>query len=115
MASSTRRLGRTHAGVAISVLAMATFLCVFDVGAMVGELGDLSIGPVLIGLLAVTLAVGCWAESMRRVLVAACTIVPAHRGAAAYGTGMLAKQVVRTLQRAVRRRPRVEDDATVDS
>ena len=91
-AHDTRR--RFFVGIALAVAAFAGFLFVFDAGAMYRELGGVRIAPVFVGLVSVLLAVACWAESMRRVLIAAGGSVPAHRGFSAYASGMFAKQVL---------------------
>jgi uncharacterized protein (TIRG00374 family) len=81
-------------GVGLAIVALLGFLFVFDAQAMLREIQGVSILPFLAGFLAVFLAVACWAESMRRVLIASGGHVPAHRALAAYAAGMFAKQVV---------------------
>ncbi len=81
-------------GFAVAALTFGAFLLVFDPGAMWDTLRTVSLVPFAVGLLAVLLAVGCWAESMRRVLLASGGQVGPLRGFAAYGAGMFAKQVL---------------------
>lgn len=85
---------RLGAGFCLSIAALAGFLYVFDARAMVDALRGATLVPALAGFGAVFLAVACWAESMRRVLVASGGYLSAREGFLAYCTGMLAKQIV---------------------
>lgn len=85
---------RTVAGLLLSVAVLGGFFLVFDAGAMWRELEGASLGPLLVGFGAVLLALACWAESMRRILLAAGGSLSAPRAFVAYATGMFAKQVV---------------------
>lgn len=85
---------RAVLGFAIAAAAMAAFLLVLDPAAIWAVLRDVSLPQFALGLVAVLLAVACWAESMRRVLLAAGGTLDVPRGFAAYGTGMLAKQIL---------------------
>lgn len=73
---------------ALASLALAGFLVVFDAGATWQELEGVALAPFAVGLVAVFLAVVCWAETMRRVLLSAGGSVPFHRGVSAYATGI---------------------------
>lgn len=85
---------RTSAGFGLAVLAFGAFLYVLDPVAIWAVLRTTSPLPFLAGLLAVCVAVGCWAESMRRVLLASGGHLSPRRGFAAYASGMLAKQLL---------------------
>ncbi|WP_136687510.1 lysylphosphatidylglycerol synthase transmembrane domain-containing protein [Halorhabdus amylolytica] len=79
---------------ALSIAALLGFLYVFDARAMATELQGVAPVPLLAGFLAVLLAMACWAESMRRILLASGGHVQPFRGFLAYATGMFAKQVL---------------------
>ncbi len=85
---------RAIAGFLLAAVALAAFLWLLDPAEILLVLQDVAILPVLAGLLAVLLAVACWAESMRRVLLASGGYLSPLRGFAAYGSGMLAKQLL---------------------
>lgn len=85
---------RAIIGFGIAGAALAAFLLLLDPAAIWAELQAVSLAHFAAGLVAVFLAVACWAESMRRVLLAAGGHLDAGTGFAAYGTGMLAKQIL---------------------
>ena len=88
------RMRRALVGFAIAIATLVAFLVVLDPEAIWAVLRGASIPWFVVGLLAVLGAVACWAESMRRVLLAAGGQLGPVRGFAAYGTGMLAKQIL---------------------
>ncbi len=85
---------RILTGFAVAVGAFGAFLLVFDPRAMWDALRGVDPAPFALGLLAVLLAVVCWAESMRRVLLAAGGTASPGRLFTAYSAGMFAKQVL---------------------
>jgi uncharacterized protein (TIRG00374 family) len=85
---------RAILGFAIAIATLVAFLLVLDPAAIWAVLRGASIPWFVAGLVAVLAAVACWAESMRRVLLAAGGHLGPVRGFAAYGTGMLAKQIL---------------------
>lgn len=85
---------RALVGFAIAIATLVTFLLLLDPAAIWAVLRGASVPWFGAGLLAVLGAVACWAESMRRVLIAAGGHLGPVRGFAAYGTGMLAKQIL---------------------
>jgi uncharacterized protein (TIRG00374 family) len=85
---------RALVGFAIAIATLVAFLLVLDPAAIWAVLRGASVPWFIAGLLAVLAAVACWAESMRRVLLAAGGHLGPVRGFAAYGTGMLGKQIL---------------------
>ncbi|MFB6311960.1 MAG: lysylphosphatidylglycerol synthase domain-containing protein, partial [Salinirussus sp.] len=85
---------RALLGFAIAGGTLVAFLLLLDPAAIWGVLRQASIAYFAAGLIAVFLAVACWAESMRRVLLAAGGTLGPLQGFAAYTTGMFAKQVL---------------------
>lgn len=85
---------RLLTGFALAALVFGAFLVVFDAGGMWETIRGAAPLPFAAGLVAVLLALVCWAESMRRVLVATGGHVDPVPGFAAYSTGMFAKQVL---------------------
>jgi len=85
---------RALVGFAIAITTLVAFLLLLDPAAIWAVLRGASIPWFVAGLVAVLAAVACWAESMRRVLLAAGGHVGPLRGFAAYATGMLAKQIL---------------------
>jgi len=92
MAPLTMR--RTSVGFGVATLAFAAFLYVLDPVAMWAVVRGVDLGSFAAGLVAVVLAVACWAESMRRVLLATGGHLSPRQGFAAYASGMLAKQLL---------------------
>lgn len=85
---------RAAFGFGAAVVVFGVFLFVFDAGSIWTVLQGVRLTPFALGLLATFGAVACWAESMRRVLVATGGHLSPSRGFAAYGAGMFAKQVL---------------------
>jgi len=85
---------RTILGFGVALLAVGAFLSLLDPAAMWSVLRGTDPLAVAVGLLAVVLAVACWAESMRRVLLATGGHLSPRQGFAAYASGMFAKQVL---------------------
>jgi uncharacterized protein (TIRG00374 family) len=77
-----------------ALVAFGAFLLVFDVGAMWATLQGADLGLFLLGVVAVALAVACWAESMRRVHLAAGGSATPGTMFTSYSVGMFAKQVL---------------------
>lgn len=90
----TSTMRRALLGFAIAIATLVAFLLLLDPAAIWAVISGASVPWFLAGLVAVLGAVACWAESMRRVLVAAGGHLGPVRGFAAYGTGMLAKQIL---------------------
>jgi len=85
---------RTILGFGVALLAVGAFLSLLDPAAMWSVIRRTDPLAVAVGLLAVVLAVACWAESMRRVLLATGGHLSPRQGFAAYASGMFAKQVL---------------------
>ena len=85
---------RFLATLGLSIAALLGFLYVFDARAMAAELQGVAPVALLAGFAAVLLAMACWAESMRRILLGAGGHVSPFRGFVAYALGMFAKQVL---------------------
>lgn len=85
---------RAAFGFGIATLLFGAFLYVLDPLAIWAVLQTARWLPFAGGLVAVFLSVACWAESMRRVLLATGGHLSARRGFVAYGSGMLAKQIL---------------------
>ncbi len=94
IAATVSGMRRALVGFAIAIATLVAFLLLLDPAAIWAVLRGASVPWFAAGFLAVLGAVACWAESMRRVLIAAGGHLGPVRGFAAYGTGMLAKQIL---------------------
>lgn len=78
----------------VSVLLLLVALLALDPAALVGELAGADPRVFALGLLAIILALVCWSEGFRVLLVASGGPVSSRRAFLAYGTAMFGKQVL---------------------
>lgn len=79
-------------GLAVCLLAGGAVL--LGPGAVVAQLADADPATFALGLVGVAVAMTCWAESQRRLLVAAGADLSPRQGVLGYGAGTFAKQVL---------------------